>query len=81
MLEGTHHIMLVRNKPYRVFDKHRMIILATYSQYQTGLEDVGSPLIIFLIADVCKPHRVNMMTEKPYQIKDTGLTQKSSKEK
>ena len=73
------NVDIVRSKPG--CDEHRMIILATGSQSQTGLKDAGSPLIICLTDDNCKPHRVKKrwVKMKIYSLaesKDASLLEK-----
>ena len=77
--DNSRHILPVCNKTVSGCNKHRMIILATYSQCQTGLKDVGSQLIICLTADNCKPywvkkHRVEMKTYSLAGSRDAGST-------
>ena len=39
--DNSRHILPVCNKTVSGCNKHRMIILATYSQFQTGLANTG----------------------------------------
>ena len=44
--DNSRHILPVCNKTMSGYDKHRMIILATYSQCQTGLINTGLKLSV-----------------------------------
>ena len=56
---NSHHALLVCNEAMPGYDKLRTIILATYSESQTGLINTGYFVIIYRSTYSQKPGRVN----------------------
>ena len=40
-IDNSHHALLVYNEAMSGYNRHRMIMVATYSQSQTGLTNIG----------------------------------------